>query len=32
MDGNWYSSLLLDIEVSDLEKQMNNELSGDDLS
>ena len=33
MDGNWYASLLPDIEVSDLEKQMNNKLlSGDDLS
>ena len=32
MDGNWYASLLPDIEVSDLEKQMNNKFSGDDLS
>jgi len=31
MDGNWYASLLPDIEVSDLEKQMNNKLSGDNL-
>ena len=32
VDGWQLVSLLPDIEVSDLEKQMNNKLSGDDLS
>ena len=32
MDGNWYPSLLPYIEVSDLDKQMNSKLSGDNLS
>ena len=32
VDGWQLVSLLLDIEVSDLEKQLNNKLSGDDLS
>ena len=32
VDGWKLVSLLPDIEVSDLEKQMNNKLSGDDLS
>ena len=32
MDGWQLVSLLPDIEVSDLEKQMNNKISGDNLS